>query len=93
MNFVWTYRLAIGDSQIDFFDDLETRSDFVLAWILFIFGTLFLVIKLLNLLIAIMGDTFSRVLGNITDLLINERLILISENESLFDRFTLFSQS
>jgi len=37
--------------------------EFYLIWAIFIFGSLFLVIVLLNLLIAIMGETFARVSG------------------------------
>lgn len=48
---------------------------------------------LLNLLIAIMGDTFSRVLENITNLSVREKVMLVSENESLFDRSTLFASA
>lgn len=91
MNVIWTYRLAMGDFQIDFFDELGSQTDYVLAWILFVVGTLFLVIVLLNLLIAIMGDTFSRVLENITNLSVREKVMLVSENESLFNRATLFA--
>lgn len=61
-----------------------------MAWILFVCGTLFLVIVLLNLLIAIMGDTFSRVLENITNLQVREKVMLVSENEALFKRAELF---
>ena len=56
-------------------------------------GSLFLVIVLLNLLIAIMGDTFSRVLENITNLSVREKVMLVSENESLFDREGLFKSA
>jgi len=37
-----------------------------------------------------MGDTFGRVLENIHNLSIRERVLLVSENESLFDRTKLF---
>ncbi len=68
MAFIYTYRLAMGDFNLDFFEELNSTADFIVAWILFGAGSLFLVIVLLNLLIAIMGDTFSRVLENITNL-------------------------
>ena len=61
-SFIYSYRLANGDFDYGFFDDLPT-ADYYLAWFLFVFGSLFLIIVLLNLLIAIMGDTFGRVLG------------------------------
>ena len=64
-----------------------------MIWFIFIFGSLFLVIVLLNLLIAIMGDTFSRVLESIENLIIREKVMLISENESLYDRVEKFKHS
>jgi len=64
-----------------------------LVWFIFVLAALFVVIVLLNLLIAIMGDTFGRLFGNITNLTIREKVMLISENESLFDRKSLFEGS
>eukprot|EP00347_Sterkiella_histriomuscorum_P008832 403343569 len=92
MSIIYSYRLAQGDFQLDFFDQLNT-VDYILAWFLFVTGSLFLVIVLLNLLIAIMGDTFSRVLENITNLSVREKVMLVSENESLFDRQSLFKSA
>lgn len=89
---IYTYRLAMGDFQLDFFDDLG-GADYFLSWFLFIFGSLFLVIVLLNLLIAIMGDTFSRVLESITNLTVREKVMLVAENEALFNRTILFSKA
>ena len=66
--FIYTYRLALGDFNLDSFDTFESSGlivEYYLIWFIFIFGTLFLVIVLLNLLIAIMGDTFSKVLESI----------------------------
>jgi hypothetical protein len=62
----------------------------ILFWILFIIASLFVVIVLLNLLIAIMGDTFGRVNENITNLSIREKAMLVDENEHLFNRAKLF---
>jgi hypothetical protein len=56
-------------------------------------ATLFVVLVLLNLLIAIMGDTFGRVLENITNLTIREKVKLVAENEALFDRNEIFKDS
>ena len=67
--------------------------DYYLIWFIFIFGTLFLVIVLLNLLIAIMGDTFSKVLEQIQNLIVREKVMLIAENEALFERSELFKNS
>lgn len=40
-----------------------------------------------------MGDTFGRVLENITNLTIREKVLLISENEALFKRSEIFKNS
>ena len=92
MSIIYTYRLAQGDFDLDFIDNL-VGVDYILGWLLFIMGSLFLVIVLLNLLIAIMGDTFSRVLESITNLTVREKVMLISENEALFERNLLFQSA
>ena len=61
--FIYTYRLTLGDFQLDNFqqvEDIGYTFEFYFLWFIFIFGSLFLVIVLLNLLIAIMGSTFER---------------------------------
>jgi len=40
-----------------------------------------------------MGDTFSRVLENITNLTIREKAMLVAENEALFNRKEEFKHS
>ena len=93
--FIYTYRMVLGDFQLDNFNDYEENLpiEYYLIWIIFIVGSLFLVIVLLNLLIAIMGDTFGRTLELIPQLIIREKVMLISENEALIDRETKFKQS
>ena len=91
-SFIYSYRLANGDFDYGFFDDLPP-ADYYLAWFLFVFGSLFLIIVLLNLLIAIMGDTFGRVLGVIENMTIQEKVMLVFENENLFERKILFKES
>jgi len=54
---------------------------------------LFLVIVLMNLLIAIMGATFQKVMDSILNLSIRENVLLISENESIFKRAEVFKDS
>jgi hypothetical protein len=95
-SFIYTYRLTLGDFQLDEFSKFEERGlvfEFYYLWFIFIFGSLFLVIVLLNLLIAIMGSTFEKVSNQLENLSIRERVLLVSENESLFDREKLFKKS
>jgi hypothetical protein len=84
--------MALGDFQLDAVGNLD-QSDLILFWILFIIASLFVVIVLLNLLIAIMGDTFGRVNENITNLSIREKAMLVDENEHLFNRAEIFKDS
>jgi hypothetical protein len=60
--FIYSYKLALGDFSTDKF---EYHPNKYLIWFIFIFGTLFLLIILLNLLISIMGEALSLVLANI----------------------------
>ncbi len=67
--------------------------EFYLIWVIFIIGSLFLVIVLLNLLIAIMGETFGKVSEQRVNLSIMEKVLLVSENEFLFNRKDKFKDS
>ena len=57
-SFVFSYRMGLGDFVTDQFTN---SKDEILVWILWFINTLIINIILLNLLIAIMGDTFARV--------------------------------
>jgi hypothetical protein len=54
----YVYLQSLGELGIDFYDDIPLSN---LYWGLFFFSSIFLQITLLNLLIAIMGDTYDRV--------------------------------
>ncbi len=83
---IYTYRLSMGDFSLDNFKEFKNPFEFWFMWGIFIVGSLFLIIILLNLLIAIMGASFQNVTSNILNLTIRENLLLISENEALFNR-------
>jgi hypothetical protein len=68
MAFIYTYRLAMGDFSLDSLDSFEDGFEKYFMWIVFLISSLFLVIVLLNLLIAIMGMTFSDVQAKISNL-------------------------
>lgn len=94
--FIYTYRMTLGDFQLDDFAKFEEKGlvfEFYYLWFIFIFGSLFLVIVLLNLLIAIMGSTFEKVKEQLNNLSIREKVLLVSENESLFHRNELFNKA
>lgn len=51
--------MNLGDFNLDYYDQTEFSAYY---WALFLMSTMFILITLLNLLIAIMGDTFDRVM-------------------------------
>jgi hypothetical protein len=53
------YLLALGEFNLDDYD-LGDGSDSLLLWFFFISASFFLLIHLLNMLIAIMGETFGK---------------------------------
>jgi len=52
------YRIALGDFDTDEYSLGDGNNEIVL-WILFLFSSLLLCIHLLNMLIAIMGESFA----------------------------------
>jgi hypothetical protein len=57
-----TYQMALGDWDLEPIGQLKSDSIVMMFYIFFFLSTIFLQITLLNLLIAIMGDTYDRVL-------------------------------
>ena len=53
------YLLALGEFNLDDYE-LGDGTDYFLLWIFFIGASFFLLIHLLNMLIAIMGETFGK---------------------------------
>jgi len=76
LTFMYNYRLGLGSLQTDFYNDAED-SDW-LWWIIFLFETVMMQIVFLNLLIAIMGDTFDRVQSNRVESKLREICEIIS---------------
>ena len=82
-SFVFSYRMGLGDFNTD---DFGSSKDELLLWILWFANTLIINIILLNLLIAIMGDTFDRVLETTEGSMLKEITAMMQENEFLFNR-------
>lgn len=57
-SFMYSYRLSLGDFSLDSYDK---SRDLVLIYILFVLSSLFTAVILLNMLVAIMGESFNRV--------------------------------
>lgn len=80
---IYSYRLSLGDFSLDAFDK---SRDVVLIWTLFVICSLFTAIILLNMLVAIMGESFNRVMETSECQNLRDHLQLIVENDFLIDR-------
>ena len=60
-SFTYSYQIIIGNFGVEKFD--QSTNPFLL-WALFIMATMFTLIILLNMLVAIMSDSFNRVNDN-----------------------------
>ncbi len=56
MSLIYSYRAALGDFDTDDYNTLGENSWII--WMIFLGSTMVLSIVMLNLLIAIMGDTY-----------------------------------
>ena len=88
-SFVFSYRMGLGDFATDEFG----TKDEVLLWVLWFLNTLLINIMLLNLLIAIMGDTFERVLETMENSMLKEITQMMQENEYLFNRTRVWGRA
>lgn len=83
---IYSVRTGLGDFNTDGFG----TSDEVLIWIIWFINTIIIVIILLNLVIAIMGDTFGRVQETQEATKLQEFANIMRENEFLISRKQLF---
>lgn len=84
--FIFAFRTGFGDFNTDDFG----TPDEVLIWIIFFINTIIIVIILLNLVIAIMGNTFERVQETQESTKLREFANIIRDNEFLISRKRLF---
>ena len=84
--FIFSYRMGLGDFNTDNFD----TKDEVLVWIFWFLNTLIILIILLNLVIAIMGDTFDRVQETQESTMLQQFCSIIRENEFVMNRGRTF---
>ena len=59
---MYSYTNGLGDFDTDGY---EGKDDETLLWVLFMCLSIFIFLVMLNLLLAIMGDTFERVMESI----------------------------
>eukprot|EP00344_Euplotes_crassus_P002509 CAMPEP_0196995916 /NCGR_PEP_ID=MMETSP1380-20130617/1922_1 /TAXON_ID=5936 /ORGANISM="Euplotes crassus, Strain CT5" /LENGTH=281 /DNA_ID=CAMNT_0042411725 /DNA_START=101 /DNA_END=942 /DNA_ORIENTATION=- len=87
--FIFSYKMGLGDFLTD---DFGTRDEEFL-WIFFLLDTIIILIVLLNLVIAIMGDTFDKVQETQEKSMLQELANMIRENEFLFSRSRAFKKA
>lgn len=80
---VYTYRLILGDWDTENFGEVST----LLVWTLFLLCTIFNMIVMLNLLIAIISESFAQVTANSENAQYQEMAALISENAYLIPQW------
>ena len=72
-------------------DGLDLSTDRYLIWFMFVICSLFSTIILLNMLVAIMGESFNRVNEQSENQRVREHLQLIVENDFLIERKKIFN--
>ena len=87
---IYSFRTGLGDFDTNGYDNIAASQ---MIWIFFIACAILIQIILLNMLIAIMGDTFSRVTEIGEVLKLREMSAMISDNEFLLDRTKVFKNS
>jgi len=88
-SFLYSYRQALGDFNTDAFSDTDEYYLYAI-WVL---NTMVTLIIFLNLLIAIMGDTFDRVQEASENNMLKELACIMAENEMLFNRSQIFGNA
>eukprot|EP00347_Sterkiella_histriomuscorum_P005811 403355181 len=86
-SFIYSYRLGLGDFDIDPY--AESKNS-ILLHAFFLLSSLFSAVILLNMLVAIMGESFNRVNETSEHQRVREHLQLIVENDFLINRKQLF---
>ena len=76
--FFWAYKLSLGEYDTDgfVFGDQEQS---ILLWAIFLFATFILQITFLNMLIAIMNDTFTEFAAKKYQSAMNEKINILSD--------------
>jgi len=78
------YLLALGDFSYGSFDESGNSE---LSWTVFFFATMLNCVVMLNLLIAIVSETFAEVLSNKDENSYREKAMIIAENGFLLNEF------
>ena len=87
--FIFSWNMAIGNSDTSGFG---TRDE-VILWIIYVINLIINLVMLLNLVVAIMGDTFDKVQKTQEYSMLQELSQVIRENEFLFSRKRVFKKA
>lgn len=87
-SFLYSYNTALGNFDTAGF----STDDEVLIWILWFIHTISILIIMLNLVIAIMGDTFGKVQETRKATMLQEFASIMRENDFLFNRKRMFKK-
>ena len=74
-SFIYMYKLTLGDFSTKYYLGMNAE----VLWIIFFAATFLLQITFLNMLIAIMGDTFSHVMDNKEESSMKERVSILAD--------------
>ena len=82
------YILAVGDYDTDAFSNKGEINQAVI-WMVFFAATFMLQVTFMNMLIAIMGNTFEEVMEKKHQSAIEERIVILNDFRLLLDKFRL----
>ena len=83
----YAYKMSLGD-----FSTSDFGEEYVwLVWLIFLLSSLFLIIVMLNLIIAIMGDAYAQISETEEAAIWKEKLELMNENAFLVNREKVFA--
>ena len=87
--FAFSYRMSLGEFDVDGFEGTKYK---LIAYVMWVLGTVTMLIILLNMLIAIMADTFERVQESSESQMLQEVASMMRENHFLLNRKKTFGK-
>ena len=90
MALIYSFRTGLGDFSTDGYDNVYASP---WLWIIFLMCAILIQIILLNLLIAIMGYTYGKVTEIAEQSMLKEICSMISDNEFVLSRASVFKNS
>ena len=87
--FIYSWNTGLGNTSTSGFNDKDEE----VLWIIYVINLIVVLVMMLNLVVAIMGDTFSRVKQTQEYSMLQEITQMIQENEFLFSRKRAFKDA